>query len=138
MEVEDFSQIYSDNSIWRRHLDKSIWKRHLDKSHILSSNKALCTCILIIYNYFTGKVKGILLYQGFLGCFLDKIGLGSPWLCKIFNFPKKYLYTVLSSFEKKTRIFSWEPSQIGWLFYITVPRDVKYPNLPLFGGIIGQ
>ena len=39
------------------------------------------------------------------GCFVDKIGRGNPWLRNIFNFPKKELYTILSSFEMKMRVF---------------------------------
>ena len=64
------------------------------------------------------EVKGILLYQGFPGpilptkhlecsegCFVGKIGRGNPWLSNIFNFPKKELYTILSFFEMKMRLF---------------------------------
>ena len=58
------------------------------------------------------EVKGILLYQGFTrpiqptkhpecseGCLEGKTSRGNPWLSYIFNFPKKKLYTILSSFE---------------------------------------
>ena len=67
---------------------------------------------MIIYNYFTGKVKGILLHQGFPtspilfikhaerseGYFVGKFGRGNP------------------SFEMKIREFFSKTLQSGWLF----------------------
>ena len=40
-----------------------------------------------------------------------------------FNFLRKYLYTVLSSIEKKYATLYTETLQSGSLFYLIVPRD---------------
>ena len=58
------------------------------------------------------EVKGNLLYKGFPipilptkhpecseRCLEGKTGRGNPWLSNIFKFPKKKLYTILSSLE---------------------------------------
>ena len=59
------------------------------------------------------------------GCFAGKIGRENPWLIKICNFPKKWLYTILSSYDMKMREFFTRES----LFYLTVPRDVNKLNV---------
>ena len=57
---------------------------------------------------------------------LNKIGRGNPWLSKIF-------YRLL---RLKCENFSPKTSQSGWLFYITVPRDVS--NLTSLCNLFGE
>ena len=104
------------------------WVKRISKRFLFSR------IIMIIYNYFTGKVKGILLHQGFPtspilfikhaerseGYFVGKVGQGNPSLRKIIISRK-----ISSSFEMKIREFFPKTSQNGWLFYIIVPRNIK-------------
>ena len=75
------------------------------------------------------EVKGILLYQRFprvayktsraqrgMSC-RQNWSRERPWLSIFSNFPKKYLCTILSSFEMQMHC--------GSLLYLLVPRDVK-------------
>ena len=57
---------------------------------------SLTEIIIIIYNYFTGKLGEFYFTKGSQDQFClqniqsaDKIGRWNPWLSKIFNFPKK-------------------------------------------------
>ena len=52
-----------------------------------------------------------------------------PRLSKIFSFPRKLLYTILSSSEIKMRDFFHENFAERVLFYLIVPRNVKELNL---------
>ena len=64
--------------------------------------------IIIIYNYFTGKLRIF---------YITMRVPGNLWLSKIFTFLKKYLYTILSYLGKKMSEFFHE-NFVGSLFYL--------------------
>ena len=61
----------------------------------------MCSVIWLQQLYFTKGVKNKFCIQNLSvrsqGCFVGKIGRGDHSLSKIFNFPKKELYAILSS-----------------------------------------
>ena len=71
-------------------------------------------------------------------CFKDKIGRGNPWLSKYFNFPKKQLYTILSSVEVNARIFFPENFAERVLILHDCPKRRKVTEPPFPREIISQ
>ena len=57
--------------------------------------------------------------------FVGKIGQGNPWVGKVFNFPKKELYIILSSFEMKIRDFFYENFTERVVILLDCPKGRK-------------
>ena len=105
---------------------------------------SLILILLIIYNYFTGKLRefffskvpqaNFALKQQKVseGCLLGKIGPWNSWFIKNINFPRTYLYTILSSMKKKSANLYMKILPIGSLFYLIVPWDL------VLGGLISR
>ena len=70
------------------------------------------------------------------GMFVGKVGRGIPWLSNIFYFPKKYLYTILLSFEMKLRKLFHTNFVKRVVILLNCPKGRKVTKRPPVGGII--